>query len=119
MELAGRYGIEPAEAPIAMDTEGLVVVAAVGVSPTTGMAALAVEIGLHAAAVPGTNLGDTLAHRDHLDTQFVTGDPGIGIEGHLAQVASEVRTADTDLVDANDGFSGAGRGGFVDVDDPE
>jgi hypothetical protein len=62
------------------------------------MTALAIQIGLHAAAIPGAYRRDALADRDHLDAQFMPGYPRVGEEGHFAQVASEVSTANAHLM---------------------
>jgi hypothetical protein len=102
-----------------MDSKGLVVMTAVGVTPSTGMAPLAVEIGFHAAPVSDGHPGHTLTDSHNLDAQFVSGNPGIGKERHLPQVASEVGAADADLMDTDHCFAQSGIRGRFDVDHPE
>jgi hypothetical protein len=70
---------------------------------------LAVQIGLHAAPVSGAHLRDALADRDHLDTEFVTGNPRIGVEGHLPEVSPEVGATDTHLMHPDHRLTRAGR----------
>ena len=43
-------------------------------------------------------LRDALADRDHLDTEFVTGNQRIGVEGHLPEVSPEVCATDAHLM---------------------
>jgi hypothetical protein len=119
MKFAGWHPVVLAESTIAVNPQRLVVVAAVGVSSATRMTALAVQVGLYAAPISRTHVRDPVADRHHFDTQFMPGNPRVGKEGHLAQVAAEVGTANAHLMDANHSLTRAGSRRFVDVDDPE
>jgi hypothetical protein len=88
-------------------------------APAASVTALAIQIGLHAAAIPWSYRRDALADRHHLDPQFVARDSRIREKRHLAQVASEVGTANAHLMDANHNLTRAGSRRFVDVDHPE
>ena len=78
MELAGREHDPVGEAAVGHDAEGEVVLAAVAVAGAARVAALAVEIGLHGAAVARTDPGHAFADRQHLHAQLMAGDPRIG-----------------------------------------
>ena len=66
---------------------------AVGVSSLTGVTALAVHIRLDGATVSGLHILNLWSDLDDLDSQLVTGDPGVAEERHLAQVAADVGAA--------------------------
>ena len=103
-------------AAVAHDAEGFVGLAAIGEAASAGVAVAAVDVGLHGAAVAGRDVRDARADGEHLDTQLVAGDARVAEEGHLAEVAGDVRAADADAMDAEKDFAGGGRGGFGDVD---
>ena len=59
MQLAGRYREQRLQPAVAVDPQGLVMLAAVGLADPAGMALLAVDIGLYTAAVTGADVLDT------------------------------------------------------------
>ena len=95
-----------------MDAEDLEVLAAVARAAAAGETLLAVQVGLDRAAVADAHVADALAGRDHFDAQLVARDARVAVERHLAQVAGNVRPADPDAVDADDGVAEAGTGWF-------
>src|SRR5262249_24429055 len=54
-----------------------------------------------------------------LDAEFMAGDSRVAIEGHFAQVATDVGPADADAVDADEGFAGPWPRGFWNGDGSE
>ena len=119
MEFASWDRVVSPKASVAMHAQGLVVMTTIGVTPATGMAVLAIQVGLDAAPISGTHVRDPVADAHHFDAQFMPRNPRVGEEGHLAQVAAEVGTANAHLMDANHSLTRAGSRRFVDVDDPE
>jgi hypothetical protein len=95
-----------------VDTERLVVLAAVGVARAAGVAALAVDVGFHGAAVAGPDPGDIGADGQHLDAKLVAWDARVGVERHLAEVTAVVGATDPDFMHADEGFTRAGLRGF-------
>jgi hypothetical protein len=119
MEFASWDRVVSPKASVAMHAQGLVVMTTIGVTPATGMAVLAIQVGLDAAPISGTHVRDPVADAHHFDAQFMPRNPRVGEEGHLAQVTSEVGAANAHLMNADHGLTRAGSGGFVDIDDPE
>jgi hypothetical protein len=119
MELAGGHGVVAPKSSVAMHPQGLIVVATVGVTAAAGVTALAIQIGLHAATIPGAYRRDALADRHHFDPQFVARDSRVGEKRHLAQIPPQVGAANAHLMDAHHRLTRAGCGRFVDVEDPE
>ena len=119
VELPRRQQELRAQAAVAVDAQDLQLLAAVRVAAAAGVAVGIINIRLHGAAVAGLDVGDALADGDDLDAQLVAGDARVAEEGHLAEVAAEVRPADADPVDAHQGLAGSGRGGLGGVDEGE
>ena len=119
MQLAGRHREQRSQAAVAVDTERLVMLAAVGEAPLTGIALLAVDVGLDAAAVARLHVLDPRPHRHHLDAEFMARDARVAEERHLAEVAAVVGAADADGMHADDGRAGAGCRRLRGVDEPE
>jgi len=117
VELAGWHGEQPPQAAVAVDAERLVVLAAVGEPARAGVALLAVDVGLHAAAVARGHSGDIGADGHDLDPEFVPRDPRVAEKGHLAEVSAVVGSADADGMHANDGLARSGRRWFRDIDE--
>ena len=80
------------------------------------MAAAAIQVGLDAAFVADLHMGDISADSENFDTEFVAEDAREFDEGHLGQITAHIGAADADGVDADEGFTRAGSGGFGDVD---
>jgi len=119
MHFAGREKNTVGEAAVAHDAEGLVVFAAIGEAAAAGVAFLAVEVRFDGAAVTRADMAYVFTDGNNLDAEFVSWDPGVGEEGHFAEVAAEVGATDPHAVDADEDFVGSGRGGFGDVDEFE
>ena len=119
MKFTGWHRVVPPKASVAMHAQGLIVMTTIGVPPATGVAVLAIQVGLDAAPISGTHVRDPVTDAYHFDAQFMPWNPGVGKEGHLAQVTSEVGAANAHLMDADHGLTRAGSGGFIDIDDPE
>jgi hypothetical protein len=96
-----------------------VVLAAIGVAATAGVTLLAVDVGLDGAAIARLDVGHVFADFENLDPEFVTGDAGVGKEGHFAEVAPEIGAADSDAIDADEDIIWPRGAGIVDVDDVE
>src|SRR6185295_7389935 len=96
--------------------EDLEVLAAVAAAGAAGAAFLAVEVGLHRAALAGLHVRDAGAGLEHLDAQLVAGDARIGVEGHLAQEAGDVGAADAHAQHAHQRLARGGLGRLVDLD---
>jgi hypothetical protein len=108
VQLARGDGEEWPQAAVAVDTERLMVLAAIGVTALAGVALLAIDVRLHRAAIAGLDVRDIGADLDDLDAELVAGDARLAEEGHLAEVAAEVGAADADAMDADDRVAGAG-----------
>ena len=119
MEFTRWDRVVPPKAPIAMHAQGLIVMTTIGVPPATGVAVLAIQVGLDAAPISWTHVRDPVTDAYHFDAQFMPWNPRVGEEGHLAQVTSEVGAANAHLMDADHGLTRAGSRGFIDIDDPE
>jgi hypothetical protein len=93
-----------------------VLLAAVGETAFAGVALLAVDIGLDRTAVTVADVGDVGADGEDLHAEFVSGNPRVGEERHLAEVTGEVSATDADAMDADEGFARSGSEGFGDVE---
>jgi hypothetical protein len=80
------------------------------------VARLAIDVGLNRAAVARLHVRHARADGKDLDTELVAGDARVGVERHLAEIASVVGAADTDAVHANDRFASGGCGRLGDID---
>src|SRR4051812_31279860 len=96
MQLAGRNNKAAAHPAIAMNAKGQVVFAAVGMAAPAGVAALAVNVRLHRAAVPRLHIAHPFAHRQDLHAKLVSWDSWIREKRHLAQKPGVVSPADPD-----------------------
>src|SRR5947209_6510946 len=74
VRLAGRHQEARPQSAVAVDTERLRLLAAVGLAAGAGVARLAVDVRLDGAAVAGTDVGDARPDRLDLDAQLVAGD---------------------------------------------
>ena len=119
MELAGGHGEQLPQAAVAVHAERLVVFAAVGEAAGAGVAPLAVDVGLDAAAVAGSHVRDAGADGHHFDGQLMAGDPRITEERHLAEVAAVVGAADADGMHADHSLAGPRLGRLGNIDEPE
>jgi hypothetical protein len=99
-----------------VDAEDFEVPAAVSAATFAGGALPAVDVGFDGAAVAGLDVGDALADFEDFDAELVTGDAGVAVEGHFAQIAGDVGAAYPDAVDADEGFAGGRERGFFEVD---
>ena len=119
VQLAGREQKFFGHTAVAHHAERLVVLAAVRETAAAAIARLAIDVGLDRAAVAWLHVRHARADGEDLDAEFMSGDARVGIERHLAEVASVVGAADTDAVDADDRFTGGGRRRLWDIDSRE
>ena len=116
MKLARGNIEEWAKPAIAMNAECLMILAAIRVSSTTRVAVLAVDVRLNGAAVAGLDVCYAITHGDNFHAQLVPGNPRIGEERHLAEVAAVIRAADADSMYAHARFALTGRREFGRLD---
>jgi hypothetical protein len=83
--------------------------AAVGASPEAGGALPAGYVGVHRAAIAGTEILDVIARGDNLNREFVTEYTRIAEKRLRAFEGVQVCAANADSQDANQSFAGAGR----------
>ena len=100
-----------------MNAEDLHAGAAVGGAFEAGRRGGIVDVGFERALVAGLHVRDAFTGRQHLESEFVTGDARIGKERHLAEIAGEIGPADAHAVGADQRLAGAGRGRFGEIDD--
>jgi hypothetical protein len=117
VELSGGQREQWPQTTVAVNTQGLVVFAAVGQSPLAGRTLLAVDVGLDAAAVARLHVRDTRADGHHLDPQLMPRNPRIAEEGHLAEIAAVVGATDAHRMHADDHLAGRRRFGFGCLDE--
>jgi len=98
-----------------MDAEDFEVPAAVSTAAFAGGAGLAVDVRFDGAAVAGFDVGDVGSDFEDFDDELVAGDAGVAVEGHFAQIAGYVGPADSDAVNADEGFAGTRVRGFFEV----
>src|SRR5207247_10757 len=101
---------------IAVDAERLMVLAAIGVAAETGIAPLAVDVGLDGAMIAGLDIGDIGADVDYFDSQLMSGNARVAEERHLAEIAAEIGAADTDAMHTHERFAAPWRRRFWNVD---
>ena len=116
VELASRQQEFLRHAAVAHHAERLMVLAAIGETATAAVARLAIDVGLDRAAVARLHVRHARPDRDYLDAEFMSRDARVGVERHLAEIASVVGATDTDTVNADDRFAGGGRGRLGDID---
>jgi hypothetical protein len=119
VEFPGRDGEQRPEAAIAMDSKGLVVLTAIRVAASAGVAVLAVDVRLDRGPVARLDIRHPWPDRHHLDPQFVPGDSRIAKERHLAEVAGVVGPAHPDPVDPDDCLARPRGRRFGHIDDSE
>src|SRR5262249_36782440 len=95
-QLAGGAGKARPQAAAGMDTWDLQVFAAVCAVAPASETLLAIHVRLDRAALAGLEVRHALPDCDDLDAEFVAGDAGITVEGHLAEIAADVGAADAD-----------------------
>ena len=104
-----------AESAVGHDAQDFEICAAVACAFFAGVAVAAVHVGFDGAAVAWFYICDVWTDGDDFYAQFVAGDSRVGIEGHFAEIAGDVRAADADAMHFDDGFAGAWAGGFGDL----
>ena len=67
-----------------MNAKSFVEFASVGMATKAAMAFLAIHVGLDAAAIAYFDVGNAFAHFCDFDTEFVSGDAWVAVEGHFA-----------------------------------
>ena len=60
-------------------------------------------------------MADSLSGLDDLDPEFVSRNPRVTEERHLAEVTRDIGSADADAMDLDEGFAGTRAGWFVDL----
>jgi hypothetical protein len=117
MHLAGGENDFFGQAAIAHHPDGLMMLAAVGVPAAAGVALLAIDVGFHRAAIAHLDVVHAFTNFQDSHAELVSGNTRIGEEGHFAEVAAEVRPADADRINPDQGFTGTGSARLIDVDD--
>ena len=110
MQLAGRHLEQGLQATVAVHAQRLVMHTAVGLSNPAGMAPLAVDVGLDAAAIPGPDIFDTRPDCLHYHAEFVAGDSRVAEKRHLPQVAAVVGATDAHCLDPDNCLARPRRG---------
>jgi len=109
VEFAGGDGpVGLAKSPGAVNANDLDAGAAVGGTFERGAGVGVVEVGLERALIAGFEVGDSIADRDHFESEFVSRSAGVGEEGEFTKVAREVGAADSHTMGADEGFTGSG-----------
>jgi len=103
------------ESAVGHDAQDFEVCAAVACAFFAGVAVAAVHIGFDGAALARFDVGDAWADGDDFDSQLVAWNSGVGIEGHFAEIAGDVRAADAYAMDFDNGFARPWAGGFGDL----
>ena len=90
--------------------------AAVGEAASARVAPLAVDVGLHRAAVTGPDVRHTLTDREHFDAELVPGNAGVGVERHFAEIPAVIGAANSDAMHTHERLSGRGCGGLGQIE---
>ena len=90
-----------AQAAINHDSNDFECFAAIGVAGAAGVTCPAIHVRFHTAAVAGLDASDIIGNRQYFDSQFMSGNPGIAEEWHLAEVAADISSADTHSVSSH------------------
>ena len=118
MQLTSRNKKSGSKTSVAMDPEGLVMFAAICVTALTGKTGLAIQIRLDGTPVANFHVGDAGTDGEHFDAKFMSRNSRVGKERHLSQVAGKIRSANTNMIDPDEGLIGSWRWGFRDFDHP-
>jgi hypothetical protein len=111
VELVGRDDELVPQPALGVDAEDLKLNAAVALAAPAGDAGAAVEVRLDGAAISGLDVHDAGTNFENFDAEFVADEAGIGEEGLAAFEGVDIGTADTDTMDADEGFAGTGGAG--------
>jgi hypothetical protein len=107
VQFSGQNGKCWPQATVAVDPKGLVMLTAVRLAETAGVALLAVDVGFHATAVARFHVGHIGADGDHLDAKFMAGNAWVTKKWHFAEVATVVGPTDADCLHADECLSWA------------
>ena len=107
VEFAGRTDPGRAQASVGVNAKNLNAGAAVAVAFPAGRGGGVIDVGFEGASISNLKVVDTLTHGYNFQAQLMSGNPGIGEEGHLAQIAGKVGSADTHTVSADQCLSRA------------
>tara|TARA_A100001391_G_scaffold62178_1_gene38738 strand:+ start:444 stop:815 length:372 start_codon:yes stop_codon:yes gene_type:complete len=98
------------------DAKGLIMFAAIRMSPQTGIALAAVDVGFDATPIAYGKILDTFTDRDHFHSQFMAGNARECEKRKSTEVASHVGAADTHAMDTDEHFARSRLPGFGNVD---
>ena len=115
MQLVGWQQEPFAHAAVLVHADHLEAFAAISPALAAGVAFAAIHVRLNRAAVAGLNIFNTLTHRHHLHTQFVTGNNGVRKERHLTEVTGNIRAANAHAMHLHQRLARAGLRRFIDV----
>jgi len=97
-----------------MDAQDLEFITAVAATLLAGKASRVVNVGFHAAAIASMDIVHVWADLQNFHSQFMAGDARVTVKWKLAQVATQIRTANTDAVNSDQGLARPGGRGFLD-----
>ena len=116
MQLARRQREQRPQPAVAVDAEDLQLLAAVRMPAAARVAIRVVDVRLDRAAIAGLDVLHVRADGDDLDAEFMTRNPRVAKERHLAEIPGQIGPADADVVDAHDRVIGTGLAWFGNVD---
>ena len=117
MKFSRRNQESRPHAAVDMDSQDLQFFAAIRTAALAGEAALIVDIRLDRTAITGADVCHVRSDSEDFHSQFMSGNAGITVERHLAQVAADIGPADTDTVDPHERLAGARRRRFRDLNE--
>jgi hypothetical protein len=98
-----------AQATIAVNAQGLVAFAAIGVASVARITTLAIHVRFDGATLARPQIPDPFADGHDFDAKFVSGNSRVAEKGHLSQKAANVGAANADAMHAHQGFVRTGR----------
>jgi hypothetical protein len=116
MQFIGSHSKPLAKATVDHDSDHVQLLATVGIASPAGITLAAVHVRLDAASISWLDAEDTVADFQDFHSEFVPGDARVSKEGHLTEVATVVRTADSHSMRPHKRFARTRRTWVVDFD---
>ena len=108
MKFSGRQHKLRSQSAVAVHSEHLKIFAAIDCSPMAGKTLTTVDVWLYRATITNADMRYILTNMKHLNAEFVSRNSWIAKKGHLAEIPTDIRPADTDAMHLDESFSPAG-----------
>ena len=87
-----------------MHPQSLMILATVGMASLTGGAVLAIDVRLDRTMISFGDVGDPIAHLQHLDPKLVARDSWIAEKGHFTKESADIRATNADAMHTDERF---------------